>query len=186
MRLHHLFVGIVAIAMSMALPAAAVELGKDGLHKPAWFVETVKDLRDDLENANAQGKRLLLILERRGCIYCTQMHERVYPDPEITKLLSEKFTVIQINLFGNAEVIDFDGTTKQERDMARHWGAVFTPTLFFAPESLPTNGGLRNSAVMVVTGAFERGTTQAMLNWVLERGYDGDEQFQNYVARTRQ
>ena len=59
MKLHHFFAGLIGAAMVMALPAAAVELGEDGLHKPAWFVETFKDLRDDLEDANAEGKRLL-------------------------------------------------------------------------------------------------------------------------------
>ncbi len=186
MRLPGLIAGLMAAALTFALPAAAVEVGEDGLHKPAWFVETFKDLRDDLEDANAQGKRLLIMFEQRGCIYCTRMHENVYPDPEITRMLTEDFHVIQINLFGNVDVTDFDGTTKQERDMARHWGVVFTPTLIFAPESLPESGGLRDSAVMIMPGAFEKGTTRLMLQWVLEKGYEGDEHFQHYVARMLQ
>ena len=32
-------------------------------------------------------------------------------------------------------------------------------------------------------GAFGRWTTFNMLNWVLEEGYDGDEDFQRYHAR---
>jgi thioredoxin-related protein len=183
MRLHILTAALVSTALTFASPATAVELGEDGLHKPAWFVETFKDLRDDLDDANAEGKRLLIMFEQRGCIYCTKMHNEVYPDPEITRMLTEDFHVIQINLFGNVDVTDFDGTTKQERDMARHWGVVFTPTMIFAPESAPETGGLRDSAVMVMPGAFERGTTRLMLQWVLEKGYEGDEHFQHYVAR---
>ncbi|MBN2759746.1 MAG: thioredoxin family protein [Rhodobacteraceae bacterium] len=164
-------------------PAAAVPLGEDGLHKPAWFVETFRDLRDDLADANEQGKRLLLIFEQRGCIYCTRMHEQVYVDPEIERLLSEQFYVIQMNLFGNLEVTDFDGTVMEERDMARRWGVVFTPTMIFAPEVAPESGGLRDSAAMVMPGAFERGSTRLMLEFVLEKGYEGEEHFQKYVAR---
>ncbi|MBL3566766.1 thioredoxin, partial [Rhodovulum sulfidophilum] len=33
-------------------------------------------------------------------------------------------------------------------------------------------------------GAFGKGTTRALLQWVLDRGYEGDEHFQKYVART--
>jgi thioredoxin-related protein len=169
-----------------AFTAQATPIGEDGLHKPDWLVETFRDMRDDLEDAAAQGKRLLVMFEQRGCIYCTRMHENVYPDPEITRMLSEDFMVIQINLFGNIPVTDIDGTTLDERDMARRWGVVFTPTMVFAPESLPESGTLRDAAVMIMPGAFERGTTRLMLQWVLEKGYDGDEHFQHYVARMLQ
>jgi len=174
---------LLAGVMLTGAATAGPPLGEDGLHKPAWFVETFRDLRDDLADANAEGKRLLLMFEQRGCIYCTRMHETVYVDPEIERLLTEEFYVIQMNLFGNLEVTDFDGTVLEERDMARHWGVVFTPTLIFAPEDLPESGGLRESAAVVMPGAFERGSTRLMLEWVLEKGYEGDEHFQKYVAR---
>ena len=178
------FVYAMLAALVLTAPATAgPPLGEDGLHKPDWFVETFRDLRDDLADAKAEGKRLLLMFEQRGCIYCTKMHETVYVDPEIERLLSEEFYVIQMNLFGNLEVTDFDGTILQERDMARHWGVVFTPTLIFAPEEVPESVGLRDSAAMIMPGAFERGTTRLMLEWVLEKGYEGDEHFQKYVAR---
>ncbi len=177
------FLTAAAAAITFALPLSAAPLGDDGLHKPDWIVETFRDMRDDLEDAQAQGKRLLLMFEQRGCIYCTRMHENVYPDPEITRMLSEDFMVIQINLFGNVPITDFDGTTMDERDMARRWGVVFTPTLIFAPETPPDSGSMRDAAVMTMPGAFERGTTRLMLQWGLEKGYEGDEHFQHYVAR---
>lgn len=170
-------------ALTLALPAQATPVGDDGLHKPDWIVETFRDMSDDLEDAAAEGKRLLLMFEQRGCIYCTRMHENVYPDPEITRMLTEDFMVIQINLFGNVPITDFDGTTLDERDMARRWGVVFTPTMIFAPESAPETGTMREAAVMIMPGAFERGTTRLMLQWVLEKGYEGEEHFQHYVAR---
>ena len=185
MTLKTLFAAVLT-ALALALPAHATELGEDGLHKPAWLNETFRDMRDDLEDAQSQGKRLLLMFEQRGCIYCTRMHEQVYPDPEITRMLSEDFMVVQVNLFGNIEMTDFDGTVLEERDMARRWGVVFTPTLIFAPEAIPESGTLAQSASMVMPGAFERGTTRLMLQWVLERGYEGEEHFQHYVARMLQ
>jgi len=177
------FLTATLTALALALPVSATTLGDDGLHKPDWIVETFRDMRDDLEDAQAQGKRLLLMFEQRGCIYCTRMHENVYPDPDITRMLTEDFMVIQINLFGNVPITDFDGTTLDERDMARRWGVVFTPTLIFAPESAPDSGSMRDAAVMTMPGAFERGTTRLMLQWVLEKGYESEEHFQHYVAR---
>ncbi|PZX38943.1 thioredoxin-related protein [Roseinatronobacter thiooxidans] len=174
------------LALVVAAPVQATPVGEDGLHKPDWLVETFRDMRDDLEDAQAEGKRLLLMFEQRGCIYCTRMHENVYPDPEITRMLTEDFMVVQINLFGNVPITDFDGTTLDERDMARRWGVVFTPTMIFAPEHVPESGSMRDAAVMTMPGAFERGTTRLMLQWVLEKGYEGEEHFQHYVARMLQ
>jgi thioredoxin-related protein len=177
------FGATAALVIATSLPAGAVELGEDGLHKPAWLEQTFMDLRDDLAEANALGRRMMIIVEQRGCIYCSRMHEETFVDPEIERLLSEDFYVVQMNLFGNLEVTDFDGVVMEERNMATHWGVVFTPTMIFFPDDAPESGGLRDAAVMTMPGAFGRGTTQAMLNWILEHGYDGEEHFQHYVAR---
>lgn len=162
-------------------------LGEDGLHKPTWLVETFRDMTDDLDEARAAGKRLLIMVEQRGCIYCTRMHEQVYTDPRIDKMLREDFMVVQMNLFGDVPVTDFDGTELPERQMMRRWGVNFTPTMIFLPEAIPESGpGAENAAQaapVVMPGAFERGSTRLMLQWVLERGYDGEEHFQHYVAR---
>lgn len=167
----------------MAPMALASELGDDGLHKAPWMRDTFKDLREDLEEANAEGKRLMVIVEQRGCIYCKKMHEEVFVDPEIESLLEDRFFVIQINMFGDVEVTDFDGTALPEKDMVKRWGALFTPTVYFFSEEVPEGATATQAVVATMPGAFGRGTTFDMLNWVLEKGYDGDEPFQKYHAR---
>ena len=158
-------------------------LGEDGLHKPDWIVETFRDMRDDLEEANSEGKRMLVLVEQRGCIYCTRMHEHIFIDDEIARMLREDYFVVQMNLFGDIPVTDFDGVEEGERDMMVRWNVVFTPTMLFMPETVPESGTAAQNAVMVMPGAFERGTTRLMLRWVLEKGYESDEHFQHYVAR---
>ena len=127
---------LAVIGWLAVLPASAAELGDDGLHKPAWLRETFKDLREDLAEANAEGKRLMITIEQRGCIYCTRMHEEVFTDPAIEALIREQYFVVQINLFGDVEVTDFDGTVLPEKAMATRWGVLFTPTLIFLPEAV--------------------------------------------------
>lgn len=184
------FLGGLALtvaAANLSRPARADQsvapLGEDGLHKPDWIHETFRDMRDDLEEAKSMGKRMLIMVEQRGCIYCTRMHETVYTDDRIAQMLRDDFFVVQMNLFGNVPVTDLDGVEMDERDMMNRWGVVFTPTMIFLPEDLPESGTVRDAAVMTMPGAFERGTTRLMLQWVLERGYDSDEHFQHYVAR---
>lgn len=165
------------------LPAFAAEMGDDGLHKAPWIRDTFKDLREDLEEADTEGKRLMVIVEQRGCIYCKKMHEEVFVVPEIEELLSEKFFVVQINMFGDVDVTDFDGTSLPEKDMVKKWGSLFTPNIYFLPESAPDDKSLPQIAVANMPGAFGRYTTQNMLTWVLEKGYETDEPFQKYHAR---
>ena len=172
-----------AAAVLIALPVWAAELGEDGLHTAPWRRETFKDLREDLDEANAEGRRLAVIFEQRGCIYCTRMHEQVFPEPEIASALKDEYFVIQINLFGDVEVTDFDGETLSEKDMASKWGILFTPTILFLPEEVPEGISASQAAVATMPGAFGKWTTLNMLTWVLEDGYEGEEGFQRYHAR---
>ena len=87
----------------------AVTIGDDGLHKPTWLQITFKDMHEDLADASAENKRFFVIFEQRGCIYCKEMHEKVLSDPSVLKLLNDKFFAVQMNLFGDEEVIDFNG-----------------------------------------------------------------------------
>ena len=173
----------LAACAALALPAGAADVGDDGLHKTDWMRVTFRDMAEDLADANAEGKRLLVIFEQRGCIYCTKMHQEVFPLPEIESLLREHYFVVQMNLFGDVEVTDFDGTVRAEKDMATRWGVVFTPTLMFLPEDVPEGMTAGQAAVVTMPGAFGPGTTRALLEWVRDKGYEGDEHFQKYVAR---
>lgn len=172
-------------AMVLALPVLAAELGDDGLHKTDWMRDTFKDLREDLAEANAEGKRLMLLFEQRGCIYCTKMHEEVFPREEIAGYIRDNFFVVQLNLHGDIEVTDFDGEVLSEKQMARKWGLLFTPSILFMPQDVPEGATAPQAAVAVMPGAFGPGTTLDMLTWVVEERYalDGDEDFQRYHAR---
>ncbi len=169
--------------VAFALPALAAEIGDDGLHKASWMRDTFKDLHEDLAEANDEGKRLMVIIEQRGCIYCKKMHEEVFPVPEVAAYIEENFFVVQINMFGDVEVTDFDGTSMAEKDMAKKWGLLFTPTILFFPSEVGDDKPANAAAVAMMPGAFGRYTTFNMLNWVIEEGYNGEENFQKYHAR---
>lgn len=171
------------IALVFAGTAIAAEMGDDGLHKQPWMRDTFKDLSEDLAEANAEGKRLMIMVEQRGCIYCKKMHEEVFVVPEVAQYIEENFFVVQINMFGDVEVTDFDGTALPEKDMVKRWGALFTPSIYFFPEEVAEDAVATQAAVAMMPGAFGRWTTFNMLNWVVEKEYAGDEPFQKYHAR---
>lgn len=173
------------LAICLALPLCAAELGDDGLHKTDWMRDTFKDLREDLAEANAEGKRLVLFFEQRGCVYCTKMHEEVFPRPVISDYISENYFVVQLNLYGDVEVTDFDGEVLTEKQAARKWSVLFTPTILFLPEEVGEDQTAQQAAVAVMPGAFGGGTTLDMFTWVNEKRYalDNGEDFQRYHAR---
>lgn len=173
----------ILAALAFGFQTLAAELGDDGLHKTPWIRDTFKDLSEDLAEANAENKRLMVIIEQRGCIYCKKMHEEVFVVPEIAQYIEDNFFVVQINMFGDVEVTDFDGTTLPEKDMVKRWGALFTPNIYFFPKDVGEGVMASQAAVANMPGAFGRYTTFNMLNWVVKEGYDSDEPFQKYHAR---
>lgn len=176
-----------ALAVAMALPVWAAEKGDDGLYKEPFMHDTFKDLREDLAEANAAGKRFVLMFEQNGCVYCDQMHAEVYSDPAISGFIDENFFAVQLNLHGDTEVTDLDGEVLTEKQMARKWRVLFTPTVVFLPEAVPEGTSAVDAAVAVMPGAFGKGTTMDMYTWVLEKRYEqqdsSGEDFQRYHAR---
>ena len=78
----------LALALVLYLPASmasAATLGDDGLHKEEWFSITFRDIKEDIDAAAAEGKRLAIIIEQRGCIYCKKVHEEILSERQRLK-----------------------------------------------------------------------------------------------------
>jgi len=178
---------LILFLLSVTMPfcVMAAELVDDGLHKQSWMRDTFKDLREDLDEANSEGKRLVLMFEQRGCIYCSKMHKDVYSREHVSNYIDENFFVVQLNLHGDLEVTDFDGEVLSEKAMARKWNVLFTPTVLYLPQEVDEGITAAQAAVSYMPGAWSAGTTIDMLTWVNEKRYllDNGEDFQRYHAR---
>lgn len=180
----NLVVTAVLLLGSISTPTiSCAELGEDGLHKQPWFSLTFKDVAEDLVDAHAAGKRLAIIVEQQGCIYCKRMHERVFSDPQVSQYISENFLVVQYNLFGDEEVTDLDGEVMAERDAAIKWGVMFTPTILFLPATDAADTSVAELAEAALPGAFGKWTTLHMFQYVYEQAGKTGEHFQRYHAR---
>ena len=179
-----LILGILA-ALALAGASFAAEMGDDGLHKADWMRDTFKDLQEDFEEAKSEGKKLLLLVEQRGCLYCRDMHENTFTDPRVDALLRNDFFVVQLNLHGDIEIIDTDGEELSEKQAMRKWGILFTPTMVFLPAELDDSLPAQQQAAAIMPGAFAPGTTLDMMTWVKEERYldTSEEDFQRYHAR---
>jgi thioredoxin-related protein len=176
---------LTVLAVVAATAAGADEMGDDGLYKADWMRDTFKDLQEDFAEAQGEDKRLMVLVEQRGCSYCKQMHEVTFADPRVADYIRDNYFVIQVNLHGATDVTDTDGEALTEREATRKWGLLFTPTMLFLPVELDESKSAAQQAVAVMPGAFSPGTTLDLLTWVNEERYldQSEEDFQRYHAR---
>ena len=124
-------------------------VGDDGLYTQPWFMQTFLDLRDDLAETAAAGKRFVVMWEQKGCPYCKETHQVNLARPEVHDFVRENFGVLQLNIWGSREVTDFDGEAMEERALARRWRVNFTPTIQFFPPSLEGATGKSGAEIEV-------------------------------------
>lgn len=173
-----------AFAFILATSAAhAVEIGDDGMHKQPFFADTFLDMSEDLADATAEGKDLMVIIEQRGCPYCRELHEVNFARGEIASYANDHFIVVQLDMWGSREVTDFDGEAMEERDLARKWFANFTPTtLFFAlddPANPPDN--MRDALAFLMPGYFKPFHHLSSMEYVFTDGYKEQPNFQRWL-----
>ncbi|MCI2393623.1 thioredoxin family protein [Aliiroseovarius sediminis] len=178
MRYLSLCLGILAFII--ALPATAAELGDDGLHKQPWFTDSFLEMADDLTEAGDEGKDLLILFEQQGCPYCRELHEVNFAREQIVDHLKKNFMVVQLNLFGAREVVDFDGEALEERDLAVKWGVNFTPTVVIFPADAPDTSSARNGEAFRMPGYFKPFHFLKSLEYVSTDVYQ-DQVFQRYL-----
>lgn len=159
--------------------------GDDGLYHQTWFNQSFLDLREDFEEARAEGKRFAVIFEQRGCVYCIKMHTQVLAKKYINDYVRENYRIVQLNLWGDRKVTDFDGTVLSEKDLTRRWNVVFTPWIVFFKDDLSGLEGKwgRELEVMRMGLGIGAGTFYDMFTWVRIKGYDTDEHFQRFHIR---
>ena len=80
-------------------------ISEDGIYQQKWFHDSFLDLKEDLADAKASGKRLAIFWEQKGCPYCKRTHEVNLRIPKIVKFITDNFVVIQMNLWGDKEEI---------------------------------------------------------------------------------
>ncbi len=154
----------------------------DGRYTQPWFYTSFLILKDDLADSAAQGKRLALLWDQRGCPYCKEMHEVNLADPAVNRYIRERFNVVQLDLNGLRDVTDFDGEVLPEKALARKYGVIGTPTIQFLPPDVAGVEGKSGRAVEVtrMPGYLRPGMFEGMFAFVYDRAYE-KENFRRYM-----
>ena len=86
-------------------------------------------------------------------------------------------SIVQLDLRGSRQVVNFDGQAMSEREMALAFGVRYTPTIQFFPETLPEMKGKSGQAMEVarMPGYFRPFHFLTMFQFVREKGYEAGD-----------
>ncbi|MBN4063457.1 thioredoxin fold domain-containing protein [Cardiobacterium sp. AH-315-I02] len=165
----------VSIDMSIDFDDTQLE---EELAYPDWFKLSLGDLRDDLSEAKAAGKKgIITYFGQKRCAYCEQFFKTSLSDVDIKNYLQTHYDLIAFDIWGIDDIIDTDGTTHTERELSIRYKANFTPSLvFYNNEGTP---------VFRLRGFYPPYKFRAALQYVTEEYYK-KETFSEYLDRATQ
>lgn len=156
---------LFGLSVLLAAPGAAVvltDLRNPGYHdKPEWFKNSFLDIAEDLAEAVADDKRLLLYFYQDGCPYCERLLRENLGDREIAATARDHFDLIAINMWGDREVTALDGSATTEKGLAETLGVQYTPTMLLFDEA--------GEVVLRIDGYYPPHQFHAALRYVAER-----------------
>lgn len=133
--MHHFLLFIFSIVLSQAAMAANEGALKEGMvnpgyyEKPEWFKQSFLDLRDEIEDANDNNKRVMLYFHQDGCPYCKKLLDDNFSRQSIVEKMKQHYDLLEINMWGDKTVTLLDGEELSEKEFAQKMKVMFTPTL---------------------------------------------------------
>jgi len=124
----------LVLAVAIAAPSRAQAPSPHAIDIPRWFSETFLEISEDVREAAAQGKRVMLYFGQDGCPYCTALMQTNFSQRSITDKTRRHFVAIALNIWGDREVAWMDGRRMSEKALGRELRVQFTPTLLFLDE----------------------------------------------------
>jgi len=142
---------------------------------PDWFKLSFLDLRNDLREALASGKKgIALYFGQKNCAYCKALMEVNFKKPTLVKYVRENFDIIPLDIWGNRTVTMISGEQIKENELAIFENTNFTPSLIFFNQEGQISFKMR--------GYFKPYRFQAMLKYIAEDYYK-IESFRRYLDR---
>ena len=155
---------------------APEDLENPGYHaKPDWFKNSFLDIREDVAEAAAAGKRVILYFYQDGCPYCAKLLQDNFGDRDISQTARFNFEVVAINIWGDRDVTDAGGTATTEKQFAAALGVQYTPTMLLLDEDA--------GVVLRIDGYYPPHQFHQGLRYVAQRREREGESFRDFYLR---
>lgn len=171
------FLGLFSMALEIQarsegeLEAGFVNPGAE--EKPAWFKVSFLDLFEDIDEAAANNKRLMIYYYQDGCPYCKKLLEDNFGQREIAEKTQKYFDVVAINLWGDQEVTVGD-RVYTEKKFAEALKVQYTPTLLFFNED--------KKIIFRANGYYPPEKFSALLDYIGQK-QETKISYQDYMAK---
>lgn len=110
-------------------------LGAKDTTMPEWFLNSFLDFSEDIDSLTSQNKRLMLFVQQDSCPYCHAFVTKNLSHTQTKEKLQKHFGVVDVNMFGDREILDTDGEETTEKEFAKKHNIQFTPTIIFFDEN---------------------------------------------------
>jgi len=81
-----------------------------------FFQASLGDLTEELETARDEGKQgIFVFFEMDECPFCHRMKQTILNQPEVQDYFNQHFLSLSIDVEGDIEIVDFDGSTTRIR-----------------------------------------------------------------------
>lgn len=164
---------VVIFPLPLSVQGADVR-GVGESEPPAWFKTSFLDLREDVNQAAGNGKRLFIYFHQSGCPYCAELINNNFSQKHIVNYTRKHFDVLALDLWGSQEVTDFDGKSYSEKIFAANHKVWFTPTLLFFDEQA--------KVALRINGYYPPHQFMTALRYVAEK-HDRKIPFRDYYAK---
>lgn len=154
----------ISIALLMLLPVVAS--AQDQAVEPI-------PLKQALELAQKDGKKILVDVFATWCPYCQRMHSEVYPSVGVQKAISDYFLWVKIDVESDKKV-NYHGEEMTQAEFATALENQNVPTAYF----LNSEGAILGKQ----PGYLEQNVFVNLLNFVGSDAYL-DQSFQDYTGK---
>jgi len=127
---------------------------------------------DDLHNAVAKDKNLLVMFEQNKCKTCDELHLDILMRKQSIEQLS-RFNVVVLNMWSEEKIITPTGEKLSIRDWAKQLDVKYAPSLVFF-----NNTGKEVFRSDAYLKAFH---TQSIMDYVSSGAYKTQSSFQRYI-----
>ncbi len=143
---------------------------------PDWFKTSFMDFPEDLEEANAENRHLMIYFHQNGCPYCAKLVEENFHDVALVAKLKKNFDVIETNMWGDRDVTDWTGKKFSEKEFAKHMKIQFTPTLVFIDS--------KGKTLLRLNGYQSVEKMHIALDYIASKAYIKDS-YSNYLNKSK-
>ncbi len=105
--------------------------GEEYIEFPSWIKSSFLDIKEDVADASAKNKHVILYFHLQGCPYCSVMMRESFIESQYTDYIKQNFDLIELDVEGGREVAMDENTNIRENALAKKLKVFSTPTILF-------------------------------------------------------